>query len=278
MASPSARRAKARRRERVPPRAARYARSPKPPEGALLRYRMAMRQVVALVAQAVRSELYGKLDRYAKADDERVDAADGGGPMSRLGPIVAKRIEKSGLGKTLELIAGRTVQHSKGEFKRLGIKLREAEPKFGPLITDWRKSNIARIISLVGQELDTIGEVLEGAEGLSVKALQERIEERLDVTRSKAELLARDQTLKLNSQINRERQTAAGISEFIWTTSGDERVRESHAELDGQRFSWDDLPEVDGEKVAPGEQFQCRCVADPVLPELEDEPNETEEP
>jgi SPP1 gp7 family putative phage head morphogenesis protein len=68
------------------------------------------------------------------------------------------------------------------------------------------------------------------------------------------------------------RQTQAGISEYEWSTSGDERVRSSHDELDGTRQSWDDPPVTndDGDTNHPGEDYQCRCVAIPVLPDIGD--------
>ncbi len=57
----------------------------------------------------------------------------------------------------------------------------------------------------------------------------------------------------------------AGITQYTWSTSKDERVRPSHAELEGEQFSYDDPPEVDGEPANPGEPILCRCVPLPVL-------------
>jgi SPP1 gp7 family putative phage head morphogenesis protein len=94
---------------------------------------------------------------------------------------------------------------------------------------------------------------------------------RFDVTKSHADLIARDQVTKLNADMTRMRHKAAGIKRFRWSTSRDERVRESHAALDGEEFSYDDLPEVDGEKVMPGEPVCCRCVAIAIVDWLEDE-------
>ena len=56
----------------------------------------------------------------------------------------------------------------------------------------------------------------------------------------------------------------AGVEEYIWSTSGDSRVRESHKKLNGKRFRWDDPPVVDektGRRCHPGEDYECRCVA-----------------
>jgi SPP1 gp7 family putative phage head morphogenesis protein len=69
----------------------------------------------------------------------------------------------------------------------------------------------------------------------------------------------------MNSAFNQERQQQVGIERFEWSTSQDERVRESHAELDGKTFSWNDLPVVDDEEASPGTPICCRCVAIPVV-------------
>jgi SPP1 gp7 family putative phage head morphogenesis protein len=104
--------------------------------------------------------------------------------------------------------------------------------------------------------------------GLHVEAMAERLETEFNVGEARARLWARDQTLKLHANITEERHKAVGITEYIWTTSGDERVRKDHAALDGQTFSYDDPPVVDertGRRGNPGEDFQCRCTAFPVL-------------
>jgi SPP1 gp7 family putative phage head morphogenesis protein len=101
------------------------------------------------------------------------------------------------------------------------------------------------------------------AEGLRVEVLAHELRERFNVSDSRAELIARDQVLKLNGQINRHRQLSAGVEEYVWLTAGDERVRESHAALDGQTFSWHSPPAVGH----PGQDFQCRCQAIPLIPE-----------
>jgi SPP1 gp7 family putative phage head morphogenesis protein len=106
-------------------------------------------------------------------------------------------------------------------------------------------------------------------EGVRVEEIRAQIQERLNVTRSRAELIARDQTLKVYGQIQEARQLDAGIEEYDWSTSDDERVRESHAALDGTRQRWDSPPVVDartGRREHPGGDFQCRCAAIPVLP------------
>jgi hypothetical protein len=54
----------------------------------------------------------------------------------------------------------------------------------------------------------------------------------------------------------------------------DERVREEHAALEGQTFAWSSPPAVGH----PGEDFQCRCVALPVIDELKEGLTPPEDP
>ena len=91
-----------------------------------------------------------------------------------------------------------------------------------------------------------------------------KIQKAYSVDRRHAQLLARDQIAKLNSNIAQKQQRDAGVEEYIWSTSGDSRVREDHARLNNKRFRWDDPPVVDrktGRRAHPGEDYQCRCVA-----------------
>lgn len=232
---------------------------------------IAIRGAIGQLAQAV---LGMPLDRFAK-QGERTDAADGDAPNIPGGSSI---VEQSGIviARLSGNVAEKVERNSQREFKRLGIDLRKSEPKFDKLIDGWRGDNVDRVKSLVGFERDKLSEILAKGEGKTVDELRGRLLDRLQVSRSKADLLARDQVLKLNAKITRERHLAAGITEYVWTTAGDERVRERHDELDGETYSWNDPPITNeaGDRNHPGEDYQCRCVAYPVLPELGDEGDE----
>jgi Phage Mu protein F like protein len=51
---------------------------------------------------------------------------------------------------------------------------------------------------------------------------------------------------------------------YIWRTQGDDKVRSSHTANEGKIFAWDNPPETG----YPGEDFGCRCWAEPYKPEV----------
>jgi SPP1 gp7 family putative phage head morphogenesis protein len=66
---------------------------------------------------------------------------------------------------------------------------------------------------------------------------------------------------QFDAKLNARRQQALGISHYIWRSSDDNRVRSTHAARDDQTFSCDErLP-----GGFPGEDFGCRCYAEPVI-------------
>lgn len=108
---------------------------------------------------------------------------------------------------------------------------------------------------------ETMASVLAG-EGH--QNLRKRIKHVFDVSDSRARLIARDQTSKLNSDLNRFRQKQAGVDSYIWRTSLDERVRPRHQDLEGDVYEWGQ-PTGAEDGLPPGQPVQCRCTAQGVV-------------
>lgn len=100
--------------------------------------------------------------------------------------------------------------------------------------------------------------------GDGVGKLQARLKKQLDITDSRARLIARDQTSKLNADLNRKRHQDAGIESYIWRTSQDERVRPRHRDLEGKQYKYGE-PTGAEEGLPPGQPIQCRCIAQAVV-------------
>jgi SPP1 gp7 family putative phage head morphogenesis protein len=129
--------------------------------------------------------------------------------------------------------------------------------------------NVELIKSVPADYVERIGNRVSKAlqEGQRVETLAKSLEETFNLPRWKTELIARDQTGKFYGELNREQQTAIGVKEYVWETMRDERVRDTHADLDGETFSWDEPPVTNeaGDENHPGEDYQCRCTASGLL-------------
>ena len=156
----------------------------------------------------------------------------------------------------------------------LGIDITGTFQRSGALQEEMNRAiqaNVALIKDIPDKFLEKLKQTITNGvqEGARHESLISDVEDLLGVTESRAELIARDQVGKLNSDFSRVRQTSLGIEEYEWSTSGDERVREEHADLDGQVFRWDSPPDPDGH---PGMAINCRCVAIPIFRTEEEEP------
>ena len=154
--------------------------------------------------------------------------------------------------------------------RAIGVNVTNILQANGPLLQSMSvatKANVALIKTIPDQYFDRVYSTVTSGwtQGLRWESMVEQIQADGDITENRAKLIARDQTSKMNAAFNQERQQQVGIERFEWSTSEDERVRESHAELDGKTFDWDNPPIVDGEQATPGSPVNCRCVALPVV-------------
>lgn len=189
---------------------------------------------------------------------------------------VIARTAGFGLRRRLENLAHLNRKLTVKEWKRaikatLGIDIREdyyLGDFYAEQIEKWISENVGLIKTIPEDTLEKMKDIVyDGfANGKTTTYIVRQIQRAYGISRRRAELIARDQTAKLNGQIQRAQQKDAGITEYIWCTTGDERVRRSHRELNGKKFSWDDPPEnSDGRKCHPGQDYQCRCIGRPVF-------------
>lgn len=102
--------------------------------------------------------------------------------------------------------------------------------------------------------------------GARASVIAAEIENSTKVAQSRAVLIARTEIAKTNATLTQARAQSVGATHYIWRTAGDSDVRETHAELDGKVFAFDDPPYIDGEgNHHAGEFPNCRCYAEPIL-------------
>ena len=178
-------------------------------------------------------------------------------------------------------------QYNKSVKSALGVNFPSDESWWPDARKQWQDTNYEVIRSDIRKYISDINSTTEQAvtNGWSVKMLSEQIMA-LDskITKSRAAFIARDQIGKLNGIITQKRMEDIGLTMYEWSSSSDERVRESHALMDGKLCRWDDATvySEDGGKtwkkrpngavlMHPGMDYQCRCCALAWFNELIDE-------
>ena len=109
---------------------------------------------------------------------------------------------------------------------------------------------------------------IQGIEGgTRASEIAKEIQRSGDVSESKAKLIARTEVSRTSAALTEARAKSVGSEGYIWRTSGDSDVRHSHAEMNGQFVRWDSPPTLDKMTGHAGCFPNCRCWADPVIPE-----------
>lgn len=141
--------------------------------------------------------------------------------------------------------------------------------------------NAALIKSIKNEYVDNISKVIRDnvmAGERSTRLITE-IKDRGGVSERKAKFIARDQTAKANSDLTQIRAEALGAKTYIWSGSLDERERTDHLAMEGKLCRWDDptvysdddgatwkkRSAIGGVELQVGKDYNCRCVALPVV-------------
>jgi SPP1 gp7 family putative phage head morphogenesis protein len=95
-----------------------------------------------------------------------------------------------------------------------------------------------------------------------------------EVTRSRANLIARTETGRASTTFTQVRAEHIGSDGYIWRTAKDADVRKRHKELEGTFHRWDDPPVASESgqremRYHPGAGPNCRCFPEVVLPDEE---------
>lgn len=257
------------------------------PQGVEREFQRVTNGYIRLVNQVMKKHL-PEIRKAAAAEREKNRRQDDMSDLMRaidkafraMGEELDRETRRYGLQEKLESLANLTRKLSIQEWKRevkdtLGLDLLDdyyLGEFYRQHLQEWVEENVGLIRSIPQEALSEMQNIVSQGfrTGKTVTSIVRDIQTTYGSKRSSARLLARDQLGKLNSQLTRQQQVDAGVNEYIWSDSGDGRVRSSHHALNGKRFRWDDPPIVTepGKPVRrchPGEDYQCRCVALPVF-------------
>lgn len=213
----------------------------------------------------------GSTPNYSKVMESSISRV-----LGKIGEEMDNHITSREIKTKVRKLSNLTLRQTTNEWAKsvkntLGIDIRKDYYKgafYNRQLEEWSKSNVDLIKSIPNNTLSKMQDLIKEGflSGRTGEEIAKDIEATYQTGISHARFLARDQVSKLNADIQRAEQIDAGVSEYIWMTTGDQRVRSSHAHLNGKKFRWDDPPvNDDGRRCHPGEDYGCRCVAIPIF-------------
>lgn len=179
--------------------------------------------------------------------------------------VALQRVASDTVNRILNLEAQRhTEQFMATAKKAIGIDLRSVvqQEDLAEYLVEAAGRNTSLITGLADDTIKRIEQTVynNSIAGNSVTTLRKALQEDFGISDRRAKLIARDQTAKLNSDLNRRRQEQAGVTSYSWLTSRDERVRERHRKLEGKVYKWGEATGAEG-GLPPGQPVNCRCVS-----------------
>jgi len=153
-------------------------------------------------------------------------------------------------------------------------RLLEAEIQGAPTGATYRKlqaEQVALITSLPTKAAERVNKMaIEGViKGQRADQIAATLMETGEVTKSRANLIARTEVARAQANLTQARAEYAGATQYIWHTVGDSDVRHDHKILNGKVFAYATPPVADiaaGIHANPGTIWNCRCWAEPIIP------------
>ena len=188
------------------------------------------------------------------------------GPFDAIGSFFERR--KDAWGKVVARFAFRITQtaNSIADLSRtafseqvevaLDVSPFFAEPWLETELDAYTKENVALITKIGNDTADRIQTLVTDAvkNGASTSKLTDEIKLVMKTSDNRAKLIARDQVGKFQGRLTQVRMEQAGVSQYIWQTSEDSRVRKKHQALNGDKRTY-------GKGIEPGQEIACRCIA-----------------
>ncbi len=255
-----------------------------------------MKSLVNAYMKILRKEVYDSLPELMEAyqKTKRTDSREDGffdltqeigRIFQKIGAGLEKKLAAFGLKKKVQKVAEGTKNTAYQEWKRcvqktVGLDLIDSyytKDFYSGVMQPWIDNSVSAIQSIPQQELGAMRDIISDGfrKDKPIADIAKEIRAEYKTSVGKAYFLARDQIGTLNTELTRRQHEDAGVSRYRWRDSGDARVRDCHRFLNGRIFRWDDPPAMwtrkngaivlTGRHCHPGEDYGCRCHADPVF-------------
>jgi SPP1 gp7 family putative phage head morphogenesis protein len=150
--------------------------------------------------------------------------------------------------------------HRNIERSPVGERMRELLDLQVGLITSIPTKAAERVHKLTIEALESSARAKEAAAEIANSA---------NVTASRALLIARTETSRTSTALLQARCESIGSTHYVWETARDGAVRSGHKVMQGKVCEWAEPPAVaTGSRIYhhhPGEIFNCRCWARPII-------------
>lgn len=255
-----------------------------PSKRAEVYYREALADFIRTMVNRITTALSKKnlVDAIAISDDNYIDSL-----IEVLASIAGERIEEKATLLAIRFV-NKVHYQNKVQFTRnfknaFDVDLSSIIEKevLGDTLSIAIQQNVDLITSIKNDFINDIGSNVftNYKKGFRHGELINEIRERGNVSYSRAKLIARDQTAKVNADFNEERNKKLGFDVYKWKGTGDERERDSHMVLnnmlckysdptvysDDEGKTWKKRKPIGGYIGKCGEDYQCRCLAIPYI-------------
>lgn len=152
-----------------------------------------------------------------------------------------------------------------------GIRQVIAETPVGAAMREMLAEQVTLIKSLPLDAAKRVHEMVQEGIPLGTRSTEmaKKILETSNIPTWRARLIARTEVSRAATTLTQVRAQAIGSEGYIWRTSRDGDVRETHQEMEGKYVRWDSPPKTDA-SLPPyhaGKGPNCRCHPEPVLPD-----------
>lgn len=158
-----------------------------------------------------------------------------------------------------------------GEELSAGVRAKLDSTPVAAIFNQLQEDQVKLITSLPLKAAERVHKVAQEALSTSRRA-EDIAKDILDtghVTKSRAMAIARTEVSRVASNFVQARSEHVGSEGYIWRTSKDFAVRDSHLEMEGKYVRWDSPPTLDNLTGHAGCIPNCRCFAEPVFPDLD---------
>jgi len=259
--------------------------SPEPPRSEIRQFGNAIEYMVEQMSKRWRTQIFKELnqDTISKFSD-----ASQVGNFAKVFLAMAARVQRKLLkqfdDKRIENLAkkytSKVDNRNKAEFYRraeekIGISREELEATEGltSQINAYKLETMQWIKKMRDDTLQqwTSQTLRQMAEGKGLPEILKQFDGMVEQRKGHAKMIARTQISTFNSLTSKARAQNLGITKAIWRTAGDERTRTCHQARDGKEYLLSEglYSSCDGKTLLPGTDYNCRCTAIMIIPEME---------